>query len=267
MNFQNLPSVMDPEFYLDVAFRAAKQKVRTVRLTRVFKSKIEKLREIEKIRIKTVSSIISRHFKRIITSYPNIDKLPAFYLELVKSTLDYVLLKRSLASLGWVIKKSQELSRMYNSKIAKCEDSDKIGYYRREFYGRVSSLVKQLRRNLQIIENARKVMKDYPTVKTSAFTVVITGLPNVGKTTLLYKLTGSMPEINSYPFTTKGINIGYLKYGTKKVQLLDTPGSLTRNRMNKIEKQAYLAVKYCADLIIYVFDLTCLLYTSPSPRD
>jgi nucleolar GTP-binding protein len=43
----------------------------------------------------------------------------------------------------------------------------------------------------------------------------------------------------------------------QKVQFIDTPGTLARpDKMNNIEKQAYLAIKYVADLVIYIFDLT-----------
>ena len=107
-------------------------------------------------------------------------------------------------------------------------------------------------------------MKGFPAIKTGMFTVAIAGFPNVGKTTLLYKLTGSKPEINSYAFTTKNINVSYIKKDPekkgdrkKKIQFLDTPGTLDRpDKMNYIEKNAYLAITLCTDLIVYVFDLT-----------
>ena len=100
-------------------------------------------------------------------------------------------------------------------------------------------------------------MKGFPTIKTSVPTVALAGFPNVGKTTLLYKLTGSKPEINEYAFTTKGINVSYIKTPKKRIQILDTPGTLNRiDKMNYIERQAYLAMKLCTDMIVYVFDLT-----------
>ena len=106
-------------------------------------------------------------------------------------------------------------------------------------------------------------MKAYPIIKTSLFTVAITGFPNIGKTTLLYKLTGSKPEIKSYAFTTKTINLGYFSHNNAKIQVIDTPGTLNRfDKMNNIEKQAFLAMKYCTQLIVYVFDLT-----EPYPLD
>jgi nucleolar GTP-binding protein len=87
-------------------------------------------------------------------------------------------------------------------------------------------------------------------------TIAIAGLPNVGKSSLLEKLCGSRPEIKSYPFTTKSLMMGYIEYGHKKVQLIDTPGLLDRpmSKRNKIEKQSIAAIQYIVDLVIYVFD-------------
>jgi GTP1/Obg family GTP-binding protein len=43
----------------------------------------------------------------------------------------------------------------------------------------------------------------------------------------------------------------------KKIQVLDTPGTLDRfEKMNHIEKKAELAMKHCANKIVFVFDLT-----------
>ena len=189
----------------------------------------------------------------VLKSYPSIDQLPEFYLELVKCTLDYPMLKKSLGAVNWAIKKTEEFFRIYSSKINKSRDLNKINQYRREYFGRFASFIRQIKDELAYLENARRVMKGYPTIKTSMKTIAIAGFPNVGKTTLLYKLTGSKPEIKDYSFTTKGINIAYYD----KIQVLDTPGTLNRfNKMNMIEQQAHLALKLVAEKIIYVFDLT-----------
>jgi nucleolar GTP-binding protein len=83
------------------------------------------------------------------------------------------------------------------------------------------------------------------------------GFPNVGKSTILSKLTDSKPKIANYAFTTKDINVGYIKIRQSKIQVLDTPGTLNRfENMNDIEKIAHLSIKHLADLVIYVFDPT-----------
>ena len=100
-------------------------------------------------------------------------------------------------------------------------------------------------------------MKDFPTIKTSLNTVALTGFPNVGKSTLLKKLTGAQPKVAAYAFTTKNLNLGYSVIGDQRIQFVDTPGTLNRyNKMNPVEKKAYLVMKYIADIIVFIFDLT-----------
>ena len=85
----------------------------------------------------------------------------------------------------------------------------------------------------------------------------LAGRPNVGKSTLLSKLTQAKPAIANYEFTTRRLNLGYAKIGHYKIQFIDTPGTLARfEKMNEIEKQAHLALKYLADLIVLVIDPT-----------
>ena len=81
-------------------------------------------------------------------------------------------------------------------------------------------------------------------------------MPNVGKSTLLAALTGSKPEIAHYPFTTKNLNFGSDK--KNKIQFVDTPGLLDRplSKRNKIERQAIVALKHVAKLIIFIFDVS-----------
>ncbi|MFT4297726.1 MAG: GTPase, partial [Candidatus Woesearchaeota archaeon] len=113
----------------------------------------------------------------------------------------------------------------------------------------------------KILDKARARIKELPNIKTSLPTVAIAGFPNVGKSTLLGKLTDSKPEIKSYAFTTKALMIGYAIKDEKKIQIIDTPGTLNRfEKMNKIEKMAHLCMKYSASAIIYVFDLSEISY-------
>ncbi|MFH1788340.1 MAG: GTPase, partial [Candidatus Altiarchaeota archaeon] len=64
--------------------------------------------------------------------------------------------------------------------------------------------------------------------------------------------------IASYPFTTQGILMGYVKVGHMSVQVIDSPGLLDRpmEDRNKIELQAALALSELADCILFVVDPT-----------
>jgi nucleolar GTP-binding protein len=251
MNFQTLNRIEDHQFYLDVAFRYARERGMASK-EKKFKDKAKKERFIEQVKIRAAEKSLSGRLEKILESFPKIDDLPEFYNQLIKATLDYESLKKSLGAVRWAVNKIKEFARAYEKKA--------VNGTSKQYYGRISSVLKQIRKNLSYLEEARKVMKGYPSVKTKLFTVALFGFPNVGKTTLLYKLTGSKPEINQYAFTTKNLNIGYIQ-GKKRIQVIDTPGTLDRfDKMNIMEKQAYLALKLVADMVVYIID-----YTEPYP--
>ncbi len=257
MNFQKLAKVETTDKYLDFAFQASLKHARDIKpKVRKFKP-ISKNKNLELEKIKVMGKVLSKHLSNIVDSFPIYEELPDFYKELVRAIIDHNMLKKSLGSVLWATKQIKSLERIYAGKIRATKEIEMMKKHRRGFCGRVSSVMKQINKYLLFLENARKTMKSFPAVKTSLPTVAITGFPNVGKTTLLAKLTGSVAEIKSYAFTTKGINQGNVISGRDKVQVLDTPGTLNRvDKMNAIEYQMHLAVKHCADMIIYVFDLT-----------
>ncbi|MBI2545952.1 50S ribosome-binding GTPase [Candidatus Woesearchaeota archaeon] len=257
MAFQDIKPVEKADFYLDVAFRRAKELSAAHRLKVKIITKLQKSKELELYKLEVVKGNLLSDLGKLTKAFPSIKDLDPFYNELMKVTLDVDYLRQSLGSLGWARDKIQEFHRSYAGRIRSSTDIPTLNRHRQAFYGRISSVMKQIAKHLAYLEESRKIMKDFPVIKTSLKTIVITGFPNVGKTTLLYKLTGSKPDIQNYPFTTVGINVGYIKTGEEKLQLLDTPGSLNRfDKMNNIEKQAFLALRYLASAIVYVFDLT-----------
>ena len=88
--------------------------------------------------------------------------------------------------------------------------------------------------------------------------VGIVGLPNVGKSTLLGKVTTSKPKIAPFPFTTQGLNVGYFVKKHIPTQVIDTPGLLDRelHKRNKIELKAINAFQHLKGTIIFVVDPT-----------
>ncbi len=261
MAFLDICYIEEYQHYIDVAFRKSNKQAAKIRGSKIKGSRLDKSWRIELARLDSMKSILCDNLTKILKSFPTMDDLSEFYKELLKIHMDLGEIKKSLGALNWAIKKINDFYRIYSSKIRKCKQLEKINQYRKEFSGRISSVIKQIRKNLIILHKTRKLLVTFPVITERHKQIAICGFPNVGKTTLLSRLSKSKPEINEYAFTTKKINVGY--YVTKKngkefkIQILDTPGTLNRyDKMNYIEKQAFLAIKYCADLLVYVFDLT-----------
>ncbi len=213
-----------PDELLDKAFRRMKTK------------------NSDRDKISSFCSTLSSDLKRASSQFPNIDELPEFYRALVDYTVGIAELKKSLNSVNWASKKILQIQRSVKDKKA--------------VFGRASSIVKKVSKNLKFLDDARKQFDSFPKIK-DMFTVCITGFPNVGKTTLLSLITKSVPEIKPYPFTTKRLNSAYFTSGGVEIQFLDTPGTLNRvDKMNKVELQSFLAMKLAAHLVIFVIDPT-----------
>jgi len=253
MNFQKIPPVENPKVLLDLAFRKARMKGKAKKLTGNW---LQIIRMKESLKLDIIKDSLVTRLESILEIFPHTEALPSFYITLMKLTLDFSEFKKSLGAINWAIKKIGFFQKEYVRKIVKEKDRYKIKDLSKQFYGRVSSVLKQIRSNLKYLDECRKIMRTYPDIK-DMFTVCVYGFPNVGKTTLLNKLAGTKAEVAAYAFTTKKINAGYFKINDRKVQILDVPGTLARKeKMNVIELQAELVVKELADIVIYVFDLS-----------
>jgi ferrous iron transport protein B len=87
--------------------------------------------------------------------------------------------------------------------------------------------------------------------------ILLVGNPNVGKSALFSRLTGTRIIASNYPGTTVGFTKGYLKLGGKQAELIDVPGSYTLAPSSKAEEVAVQMLKD-GDLIINVVDATNL---------
>ncbi len=257
MGFNEIPKVETAKFYLDLAFSRATKEASSLRSSKMKGDRLNIQKNIELTKLKSIKSSLKEVFNRIIKTFPSIDQLDDFYMHLIKCYFSIGDFRKALSSVNWGITKLADFHKDYSYKIKLAKSLDEVNKLKSSYYGRISSLLKRLKVHLEFLELARRDMRSFPTIKTKLFSVALFGFPNVGKSTLLNKLGGSKAKISNYAFTTKQLNMAYTSIDEEKIQLLDTPGSLNRfEKLNDIEKQAYLALKYVAHVIVYVFDLT-----------
>jgi len=168
-------------------------------------------------------------------------------------------LKKALSKLMWAIRLIERLTREYRSQVITSFSLEEAAEIRREYFGRLSSILRKIRKHLELLEDARRKLKQIPDVNPELPTIVIAAAPNVGKSTLVKGISSAKPEIAPYPFTTKGLILGHIKIKEGlMIQILDTPGLLDRplEDRNEIEMQAIIALRHLAKVIVFMIDPT-----------
>ncbi|MGB5925079.1 MAG: ferrous iron transporter B [Dehalococcoidia bacterium] len=87
--------------------------------------------------------------------------------------------------------------------------------------------------------------------------ILLVGNPNVGKSALFSRLTGTHIISSNYPGTTVGFTKGCLKLGEEQAELIDVPGNYTLEPTSKAEEVAVEMLKE-GDLVINAVDATNL---------
>jgi len=251
--FRNIPPILTAKQLLDRSIR------RTKKIQIHDRDKRYEIKKIVIARTETFVTDLTSRLESYVKNFPSIDKLPLFYQEIIDIKIDTDKLKKSLGAIDWARKTILMVYTTQSSSLIKSGNVEFLKQKQKEIYGRVSSIVKQVDKNLVFLSNAQKILRTFPDIE-DILTVVIAGYPNVGKSSLIRQLSAAKPEVAQYPFTTKQIYVGHMEktvhYEKKQYQIIDTPGLLDRPLLerNNIEKQAIAALRHLADLIVFIFD-------------
>ncbi len=253
--FREIPTVLSAEELLNKSFNNA-NKIQITDTNALYKKK-----KIIIAKTESFSKTVISTFERYVKKFPSIENLPFFYQELIDIKISVDKLKKALGAVDWARKTCQLIYSKQSKSLKKFQKINFLIKKQQEIYGRISSVVKQIDKELILLYEAQKIMKKFPDIQDIP-TVVIAGYPNVGKSSLLKCLSSAKPKIAQYPFTTKEIHVGHMvkkeKHITQRFQIIDTPGLFDRpfSKRNVIEKQAVAALTHLADIIIFIIDPT-----------
>ncbi|MFH1721271.1 MAG: GTPase [Candidatus Altiarchaeota archaeon] len=248
--FSELPYVPSASDLIDRSFRAGSNAARDVRGRNGPREKL--LRLAEEKRVSIIGGIVEGELKAIIKQFPSYDQLPPFYQKLLDIQISKDKFKKSLGAADWALKNLKQLRASTNRRMR----AQKETAFAKQYLGRVSSIIKQISGDLDILIEIKQQLQSFPLIRDDEPTLVVAGYPNAGKSTFLRNLTGSKVQIAAYHFTTTKIQVGRKKILHTTYQVIDVPGLLDRpmEKRNIVEQQAMLALEEVADKILFLID-------------
>ena len=225
VSWRTLGTVLLEEEVLDKAFsRAKKAADRVDDPDRVFRVRKQMTRMVQ-----TAADIIATEFQELVAAWPSLDQSPLFDVAMIDACVGCDEYRKNLATLQWASKQVLNIASQNAKKIIRTGRTDLMHEARREAYGRISSIMRQVGPSLIWLSEARETLKRLPKVKM---------------------------EVNHYPFTTKQIHVGHFTHRRLQYQMVDTPGLLDRpmEERNHIEMQAIAALEHIGSLVLFLVD-------------
>ena len=146
--FKKLPLVLSAEKLLENSFKKVK-KVQIIDRNTLYRKKKTII-----ARTDSFSTNIISNLDQYVKKFPSIENLPSFYQNMIDIKIDVNKLKKSLGAINWAKKTCQMIYSKQSKSLKKSKNIDFLKQKQHEIYGRISSVVKQIDKELKILENA-----------------------------------------------------------------------------------------------------------------
>ena len=218
--------------------------------------KAERDRRRAVLKIVRSSATVIRHL-RLESSGVRRAAAGEFEKALVERAFGVGTLDRALLRLRRAEERIRGIAREAERSAQSGDERTDLAALVRAFYGRLSSFVREVDPDLLALRRIARFLDDRPRLLAGAPTLVVAGFPNVGKSSLVARLSSARPKVADNPFTTLAIGVGHADLGFDRLQVVDTPGVLGRSsRANPAEKEAKTAVERAATAVLFVLDPT-----------
>eukprot|EP01035_Chromulina_nebulosa_P017418 gene17418-22968_t len=254
-NFKKIVPIPNATEFIDIILTRTQRKTPTV-VHPGFK--ITRIRNFYMRKVKFTQQTIDEKFNEMLQDFPRLDDIHPFYSDLMNVLYDRDHYKLALGqintarnSIGGITKDYLRLLK-YGDSLYRCKQ------LKRAALGRMCTIIKKLKAPLGYLEEIRKHISRLPALDPNTRTLLLTGYPNVGKSSFMNKITRADVEVQPYAFTTKALYVGHMDHRFLRWQVVDTPGILDRplEERNTIEMQAITALAHLQCCVLYFLDIS-----------
>ena len=254
-NFKSIPIIPKVSDLIDTILSRTQSKTPTVthpgyKITRIRKFYMRKVRFTEDTIVEKLESITK--------NFPKLDDIHPFYADMINILYDKDHYKLALGTVNTAKNICQKIASDY-VKLLKYGDSlYRCKQLKVAALGRMMTTLKKLGSSFNYLEEVRKHLSRFPSIDPTERTLILSGFPNVGKSSFMNKITYADSEVQAYHFTTQSLFVGHTYYKNIRWQVIDTPGILDRTleQRNIIEMQTITALAHLDACILYFIDVS-----------
>ena len=254
-NFKQISVVPDAKQFIDIVLSMTQRKTPTV----VHKGyKISRIRKFYMRKIKYTCLNYHEKFDSILNEFPKLNSIHPFYSDLINILYSRDHYKLALGQISTVKTTIDNITKDYIKLLKFADSLYRAKELKRIALGRMSTVVLKCHASLVYLEQVRMHLSRLPSIDPNTRTLLITGYPNVGKSSFINKISHADVEVQNYAFTTKSLYLGHFDYKYIRWQVIDTPGILDHplDERNVIEMQAITALAHLYCSVLYFFDLS-----------
>jgi len=194
----------------------------------------------------------------IIEQFPKFDDVHPFYADLMNVLYDKDHYKLALGQINTARHLVANVAKDYVRLLKYGDSMYRCKQLKRAALGRMCTIMKRQGSSLAYLEQVRQHLSRLPAIDPNTRTLLITGFPNVGKSSFVNKITRADVDVQPYAFTTKSLFVGHTDHNYQRWQVIDTPGILDHplEERNTIEMQAITAMAHLRAAILYFMDLS-----------
>lgn len=220
--------------------------------------KITRIRSFYMRKVKFTQQTIDEKLAAMLQDFPRLDDIHPFYADLMNILYDRDHYKLALGQVNTAKNLVNGISKDYLRLMKYADSLYRCKQLKRAALGRMCTVLKKLKAALGYLEEVRKHISRLPSLDPSTRTLLLTGYPNVGKSSFMNKVTRADVEVQPYAFTTKALFVGHMDHRFLRWQVVDTPGILDRplEERNTIEMQAITALAHLQCCVLYFLDIS-----------
>jgi len=252
-NFKKIAVVPCAKDFTDIVLSKTQRKTPTV-IHRHYK--ISRIRSFYMRKVKFTCSNFTEKLAEILQEFPKLEDIHPFYADLINVLYDKDHYKLALGQINTARHLIDNVAKDYVRLLKFGDSLYRCKQLKKAALGRMATIMRRQNQSLQYLEQVRQHLSRLPTIDPNTRTLLITGFPNVGKSSFINKITRADVEVQPYAFTTKSLYVGHTDYKYLRWQVVDTPGILDHplEERNTIEMQAITALAHLRAVVLYFLD-------------